>query len=341
MSDRAAEIRAFLATTDWRDATCAPLAGDASMRKYLRLGANAAGFGAVVMDADPALGNDVRPFVRITQYLRSIGLSAPQIYAADEERGLLLIEDLGDALYARVVAAQPDLETPLYEAATDTLLHLHRAAPPELAPYDSALMTQMAALSFDWYQRGAQDKVDQAAKDDFAEAFFALLDTKLSPPSVLIQRDYHAENLLWLPGREGIARVGLLDYQDALLGHPAYDLVSLLKDARRDVPEAVEMAMIDRYCAASGLDHGSFRDAYHLLGLQRNLRILGVFARLSMHFGKPSYIDLIPRVWAFVERDLAHPVNAPVAMLLRQSLPAPTPEILQRLKDKCASVPTL
>ncbi|WP_085307426.1 aminoglycoside phosphotransferase family protein [Planktotalea arctica] len=341
MTTRDSKIDRFLHETNWQGATRAPLAGDASMRKYLRIGAGTDGRIAVLMDADPTLGNDVRPFLRITDYLRSIDLSAPEIYVADEDSGFLLIEDLGDTLYARVVEADHTLEHPLYEAAVDALLHLHRTPPPPLDPYDTAFMTRMAALSFEWYQRGAHTAIDTRAKAHFETAFFTLLDTYIDPPSVLIQRDYHAENLLWLPERSGVARVGLLDYQDALLGHPAYDLVSLLKDARRDVSVESEEAMIAYYIARSGMDKAAFRSAYHLLGLQRNLRILGVFARLSMHFGKPSYVDLIPRVWGLIQRDLEHPVNAPVADMLRQSLPAPTPEILQRLKDKCAIVPTL
>jgi len=135
--------------------------------------------------------------------------------------------------------------------------------------------------------------------------------------------------------------VGLLDYQDALLGHPAYDLVSLLKDARRDVSLQTEQAMIAHYITHSAAVEAHFRRAYHILGLQRNLRILGVFARLSLHFGKAHYVDLIPRVWGFIERDLAEPANASVAHLLRRDLPVPTPEILKELKDKCATIPTL
>ncbi|WP_293450439.1 phosphotransferase [Planktotalea sp.] len=341
MTDRNDVITKFLANTPWADAPRTPLAGDASMRKYQRLDANKAGQIAVLMDADPNLGNDVRPFLKITKYLRSIGLSAPEIYHSDIANGLLIIEDLGDALYARVVLEAPEQEIPLYQAATDTLFQLHKSPPPTLDPYDANLMTQMAGLAFNWYQLGASDGVDTAAKNAFKNKFMSLLDTEIDPPSVLIQRDYHAENLLWLPSRANNARVGLLDYQDALLGHPAYDLVSLLKDARRDVPQDIEEMMILRYVQISGTNDANFRNAYHLLGLQRNLRILGVFARLSMHFGKPSYIDLISRVWDHIQRDLKQPINAPLAAILNEALPIPTLDILQRLKDKCATVPTL
>ncbi|MGH1576128.1 aminoglycoside phosphotransferase family protein [Planktotalea sp.] len=341
MTQRDASITQFLTGTNWENASRAPLAGDASMRKYQRLGAGVDGRIAVLMDADPALGNDVRPFVRITTYLRSLNLSAPEVYLQDDANGLLLLEDLGDALYARVLEKDPAQETLLYQAATDALFELHCAPPPTLDHYDTALMCEMAALAFDWYQFGALDSCDATAKTAFETAFSALLDTHVGAPSVLIQRDYHAENLLWLPDRDGNRRVGLLDYQDALLGHPAYDLVSLLKDARRDVSGDIEEAMIAHYVSISQSNDTEFRNAYHVLGLQRNLRILGVFARLSMHYGKPSYIGLIPRVWNHIQSDLKHPVNAPVAELLSNELPVPSAEILQRLKDKCATNPTL
>jgi aminoglycoside/choline kinase family phosphotransferase len=341
MNVRKSIISEFLAKTNWANALRAPLAGDASLRKYQRLAAGKDGRVAVLMDADPKLGNDVRPFIKITNYLRSLSLSAPEIYAADEASGLLIIEDLGDDLYAKAVADKPELEIPLYEAATDVLLHLHKAPPPSLLPYDTKSMTDMALLAFDWYQFGASDKVNIDHRDTFKTAFSHLLETRISAPSVLIQRDYHAENLLWLSDRKGHARVGLLDYQDAQLGHPAYDLVSMLKDARRDVPESVEEAMVQHYVTHSAIDDQEFRDAYHLLGLQRNLRILGVFARLSMHFAKPHYVDFIPRVWNFIQRDLGQKINEPVGTILNETLPTPTPEILIRLKDKCATIPTL
>ena len=341
MTDRNETIARFIRDSDWTNSSRSALAGDASMRKYQRLSPNDEGCIAVLMDADPSLGNDVKPFINITNFLQKIGLSAPKIYHADEENGLLILEDLGDALYANVVVDQPDLELPLYSAATDLLYQIHQAKPPKLVPYDAAIMTKMALLAFDWYQLGATDSVNTDQRSAFASSFSHALETQIAAPNVLIQRDYHAENLIWLPDRSGNQRVGLLDYQDAQLGHPAYDLVSMLKDARRDVSKNIEEAMITRYVAISGTEETAFRNAYHLLGLQRNLRILGVFARLSMHFGKPSYIDFIPRVWEFIKRDLAEPINEQFVEVLNDALPTPTPEILQRLRDKCATIPTL
>jgi aminoglycoside/choline kinase family phosphotransferase len=338
-TNRDSQIDAFLAGTKWAGAARKPLAGDASTRSYQRLDAQGDVPAAVLMNADPDLGNDVGPFVQLTGVLRALGLSAPEIFAQDAARGFLILEDLGDDLFARVVATDPSLEKPLYFAATDVLIDLHNAQQPKLPPYDTALMTQMAGLAYDWYQLGCLDAVDADAKAAFCDAFSRFLDTAVAAPSVLIQRDYHAENLLWLPDRDSSARVGLLDYQDALLGHPAYDLVSLLKDARRDVSRDVEVATVSYYAKEANVDVAEFEAAYFVLGLQRNLRILGVFARLSMHYGKPNYVDLIPRVWGHVLDCLGHPSCQDISDLVLQSLPAPTPEYLQRIKDKCATLP--
>jgi len=337
MNDRNALADRFIATTDWAGALRKPLAGDASNRRYERLFLN--GRSAVLMDAPQEKGEDIRPFVRIARFLSGIGLSAPAILAEDAEHGFLLLEDLGDDLFARVIPRQPELERPLYEAATDALVHLHREAPPEdLKPYDPAVMLDMAALAWRWYLGGALTE-DANSEQAFRAAFALILQHHASETPVLIQRDYHAENLLWLPDRDGPARVGLLDFQDAMAGHPAYDLVSVLQDARRDVPPLIEEAMIARYVAATWLDDKAFRASYAVLGVQRNLRILGVFGRLCLMGGKVHYVDLIPRVWNLMLRDLSHPALEPVANLIIDALPAPTPEILKRLKDKCATIP--
>ncbi|MBU2980358.1 phosphotransferase [Lentibacter algarum] len=332
MTNRAQKIEAFLAKSGWSEATRSPLAGDASNRRYERLSLR--GQPAVLMDAPPEKGEDVRPFVQVAEHLTQVGLSAPDILAVDAENGFLLLEDLGDALFARVIPDQLAFETPLYEAATDVLLALHKAPALEgLKPYDAEVMSNMAALAHRWY-------ADTSA-DSFLPAFRALLETHITDFSVLIQRDYHAENLLWLPERVGPARVGLLDFQDAMLGHPAYDLVSLLQDARRDVPPHIEVTMLNRYISASGQSAEGFKAAYALLGAQRNLRILGVFARLSLHFNKPHYVDFIPRVWAYLMRDLEHPVLADLRYQLLADLPAPSETLLKELKEKCGTVPTL
>ncbi|SFT96620.1 aminoglycoside phosphotransferase family protein [Sedimentitalea nanhaiensis] len=330
MSERDGLARSFLDGTEWANARRSPLAGDASNRRYERLTQPTTGKTAVLMDAPPDKGEDVRPFLYIARHLCAIGLSAPEILAEDCHNGFLLIEDLGDALFARVIPVQPQLEPTLYAAATDVLLTLHGAGLPQLDSYDTGLMTEMAALAFAKYRFGIMG--DANGESQFRDAFSALLDSVTPARPVLIQRDYHAENLLWLPDRQGVARVGLLDFQDAMAGHPAYDLVSLLQDARRDVPAEIETAMITRYLQGSGLARNAFETAYAVLGAQRNLRILGVFARLGQDRAKPHYVDLIPRVWAHLMRDLEHAALAPVAELLHDALPPPTPANLQMLK---------
>jgi aminoglycoside/choline kinase family phosphotransferase len=338
MPDRDAAIRAFLDKAGWSEADVAPLAGDASNRRYLRLSRHAGAECAVLMDAPPEKGEDTRAFIKIATWLKDAGFSAPEIYAQDKSSGFLLLEDLGDDLFARVVLADPEKEISLYSAATDLLAQLHEAPPPaDLSPYSVPLMTEMAALAFDWYL------VQTTGQDDDAKACFMpliseLLNTYAATADVLIQRDYHSENLLWLPRRDGMARVGLLDFQDAMLGHRAYDLVSLLQDARRDVPSAIETKMIFRYAKATAQDIEAFNIAYHVLGAQRNLRILGVFVRLCVRDGKAHYVDLIPRVWDLLQRDMRHPALSDLRANLTRVLPEPTPSILESLKAKCATV---
>ncbi len=339
MTTRMTQSEMFLATTAWADADRTNIAGDASNRKYDRLTLRD-GQTAIFMDAPPHLGEDIRPFMRVAMHLSQSGLSAPKLFEADEASGFLILEDFGDDLFGHLADQNPARAPELYGAAVDVLVHLHACpAPSFLTPFTNSLMSQMIAPAFDWYCRGAElDWQHQAAR--FEPLFLTLLNEYVGAPSVLMQRDYHAGNLLWLPDRSAPANVGLLDFQDAHLGHPAYDLVSLLQDARRDVPPALEQEMIARYLTATSVEPDGFAAAYHVLGAQRNLRILGVFARLSMHFSKPQYVDLIPRVYALLQRDLAHPALASVADLLRSELPDPTPSLLQKLKDKCATIPT-
>ncbi|SMX47156.1 aminoglycoside phosphotransferase family protein [Actibacterium lipolyticum] len=341
MIDRSTLSRNFIEAAGWGAAQRTVLAGDASNRRYDRLTDKKTGGTVVLMDAPPEKGEDVRPFVRIAKYLNSLGLSAPQILAEDTSAGFLLLEDLGDDLFARVIPEQRGPEQALYETATDLLVALHNnAAPAELDHYSPPVMSDLAALALDWYLPGA---TDQPAADDTRATFCAELETVLTQhapdDTVLIQRDYHAENLLWLPARDGVARVGLLDFQDAMAGHPAYDLVSLLEDARRDVPPSIQAAMVARYIAATGCDSAAFNAAYSVLGAQRNLRILGVFARLCIRDGKPNYTDLLPRVWNHLQRDLSHPALSGVKEQVDQLLPHPTPEICQRIKDRCKTNP--
>lgn len=322
MPDRETERHLFLERAGWGAAELAPLAGDASARRYARLERD--GKRAVLMDADPATGEDVTPFLRVAAHLREAQLSVPAILAADTGRGFVLLEDFGDALFARLIKADPSVEETLYAAATDLLVALHRAPVPGWAMrYDAATMAASLQPAWDWY-------IDRNAGPagggwrDFTAAFEAEC-VATEEPFVLLHRDYHAENLVWLPARDGVARVGLLDFQDALTGHPAYDLASLLQDARRDVDQGLEARMIARFLAATRHPERPFRRAYALQGVQRHLRILGIFANLAANRGKPAYLKLMPRVRAALDRNLAHPELAVLRDMARDLLPAETP----------------
>lgn len=328
MSDRAALSRAFLQRAGWGEATRAKLAGDASFRRYERLSCN--GEPAVLMDAPPPQ-EDVRPFIRIARHLADLGYSAPRILAEDVEHGFLLLEDLGDDLFARLLTSGGD-ERELYEATIDFLLDLHRhPAPADLAPYDEMRLIEEAELFVDWY---LPTLTGRETPGNIRQAFrflFGILAPEVGMDNaperrILVLRDFHAENLIWLPQRSGPARLGLLDFQDAVAGHPAYDLVSLLEDARRDVDPDLAEAMLQRYIAGSGMDNAEFRRAYAILGAQRNIRIIGIFTRLWKRDGKPQYQAFMPRMWGLLERDLAHPALTD----LRGWLDAMVPQDLRR-----------
>ncbi len=304
-----AEAPAFLAAHGWGDADILPLAGDASFRRYFRV--VAPGRSAVLMDAPPP-HEDPRPFIAVADHLAALGFAVPAILAQDLKRGLVLIADLGDSRMAEAIAADPARETPIYEAAVDLLIDLAaHSAMPGLRPYDMAEYQREAALLTDWYCPAVGIEADaEGWRAAWLEALSPIADDQL----VTVLRDYHAENIMLL---EGGGALGLLDFQDALAGHPLYDLVSLLQDARRDVSPELEAAMIARYATRAPFDPA----AYALLGAQRNAKILGIFCRLAARDGKPRYLAYQPRVWAYLERDLAHPALAPVADWLARHLP--------------------
>jgi aminoglycoside/choline kinase family phosphotransferase len=297
----------FLAEHGWAGAAILPLAGDASFRRYFRVVDD--GRQAVLMDAPPA-HEDCRPFLNVARHLQAIGFAAPSIYAADPGLGLVLLEDFGDARMAEVLAADPAQEQPVYRDTIDLLARLHRHSPGTLPPYDLPTLRRESDLFVDWYVPALNLSVD---RNGWNSAWDSVLQPLLDAPPVTVLRDYHAENVMLLDGRSGIDALGLLDFQDALAGHPAYDLVSMLQDARRDVSPAIEAEMLQRYEGATDLaDRPGFEAAYAVLGAQRNAKILGIFTRLWKRDGKPRYLGYQPRVWGYLERDLAHPALAPV-----------------------------
>lgn len=322
MTDRAGEISAFLEAGGWGAAQRRPLAGDASFRRYERLVGGARP--ALLMDARPPQ-EDVGAYARIARHLLGMGFSAPEILAEDHALGLLVIEDFGDETYTNRLDGGSD-EAALYQTAIDLLIALHRdtgAAGIDLGAYDEEAFLAEASLLVDWYLPALPGaSAAGEAGEDYLALWRQLLPLAGGPAPTLTLRDYHVDNLMWLAGRRGVRRCGLLDFQDAVIGPPAYDLVSLLLDARRDVPEALIAAMTDRYLAGfPGTDRADFARACAILSVQRNCKILGIFTRLCVRDAKPVYLAHIPRVWRWIARDIEHPALAPMKQWLGRHIP--------------------
>ena len=304
----------FLAKAGWGGATVDPLAGDASFRHYFRVRHNDRF--AMLMDAPPP-NEDPAPFLRAAKWLDANGLRAPRIFAEDPARGLVLLEDFGEVRMREYVDQWSEDQREVYTGAIDALLELHRLPPGPFRDYSMSEYQREARLLVDWYCPAQNLYIDGAG---YTAAWEAALSSLLprQRPGVTVLRDYHSENIMLL---ESLYTQGLLDFQDALVGHPAYDLVSLLQDARRDVAPELEAEMLEYYMkkAGSGAD---FLADYARLGAQRNAKIIGIFVRLWKRDGKPRYLNYIPRVWAQLERDLEHPALAPVARWFDANIPA-------------------
>jgi N-acetylmuramate 1-kinase len=305
----------FLTRAGWGDARIEPLAGDASFRRYFRV--IEPHRRAVLMDAPPP-HEDPRPYLGVARHLCALGFAAPAILAEDLDHGLVLLEDFGDSRMREMVDTGEADEVTTYAAAIALLAELHRHPPAALPPYSRKEMHREAGLLTEWYCPAVGLTVDTDAYRAAWDIAFDRIDDA-SPVTVL--RDYHAENIMLRAGLSGHTALGLLDFQDALVGHPAYDLVSMLQDARREVPLDIETKMLVEYqhLASPG---PQFLDTYAILGAQRNAKIIGIFTRLWQRDGKPRYLDLIPRVWGYLERDLAHPVLAEVNAWFDANVPA-------------------
>ncbi len=322
-SARKQAMSVFLDGCGWGTATLAPLAGDASFRRYYRLGGD--GRRAVLMDAPPPQ-EDVVPYIAVSKLLRGLGFSAPEVFAEDRARGFLLIEDFGDDTYTRLLDRGAD-ELALYALAVDTLVELQRTVEargsPDLSPYDAERLLAEAALLVDWYAPAALGgPLSHARRDEYLDLWRTLLPQAALPDDTLVLRDYHVDNLMLLQDRSGVQGCGLLDFQDAVCGPPSYDLVSLLEDARRDVQADLRRQMTERYLAAfPALDRAMFLRSAAILAAQRNCKILGIFTRLWRRDGKPRYLVHLPRIWRLLEEELAHPALDPIARWLDRHLP--------------------
>ncbi len=338
------EVSAFLDASGWGGARCIGVRGDASARLFSRLVRG--GETAMLMDWPPVSDGppirDGRPyceiahlarkgasFLAITDWLRTkAGLSAPAVSAYDLDRGLYLIEDLGDAVFGALIAEGEPLE-PLYALAADGLLAIRASKPPRELPlpggafyrapdYDREAVEVELDLLIEWYFKLSPAALPrETLAHTFFEAWRPSLDWLEAQEKDLVLRDYHSPNLLLCAERQGLGRLGVIDFQDSVWGHPAYDLVSLLQDARLEVPEESERALFERYCdgaakAGPGFDRATFAKAYAILGAQRNTKILGIFARLSLRDGKHGYLAHLPRIAHYLFRNLSHPDLKPL-----------------------------
>jgi len=318
-------MAAFLDRSGWAGFAPVPLAGDASFRRYYRLGD--AGRRAIVMDAAPPQ-EDVAPYITVAAMLRGLGFSAPEVFVEDRAAGFLLIEDFGDDTYTHLLERGAD-EPMLYTLAVDTLIELQRrveahGSPKQLPPYDETLLLAEAALLVEWYAPAILGApLSDHQRNEYLAGWRAVLADAALPAETLVLRDYHVDNLILLSGRCGVQGCGLLDFQDAVLGPPSYDLVSLLEDARRDVSTVLREAMTERYLAAfPAFGRAAFLRSAAILAAQRNCKILGIFTRLWKRDGKPGYLVHIPRIWGLLEEELRHPALAPVARWLDRNLPS-------------------
>ena len=351
--ERLKTLRAFLEQAGFGEAKRVCMAGDASTRSYARLVRDDGVF--ILMNSPkrpdgPALYNgksysgavhlaeDVKPFVAIDNGLRAQGLSAPAIHHADIDAGFLITEDFGTEGVVEGDPPAPIAER--YEAATDMLATLHREplhdtlplAPNvtyTIPPFDTDAMLVEISLMVDWYLPDRSVELSADLRTQFVAMWRELLDSKLAPATKSwVIRDFHSPNIIWLGEREGIKRIGIIDFQDAVLGPPAYDLVSLLQDARIDVPEQLELALLSRYIKArrgtdETFDAAGFAELYAVMSAQRNTRLLGTFARLNRRDGKPQYLRHQPRIWTYLNRSLAHPALAAFRDWYAANVPPP------------------
>ena len=338
--ERIGALRRFLEATGYDKAARRPLAGDASTRSYERIERGGTSVllmnsprrpdGPPVRDGKPYsaiahLAEDVTPFIAMAQGLRDRDFSTPEIFATDRGTGLILLEDFGSEFIAAGSPSAPVEQR--YEVAVDALLALHRQHLPDtlsvepgtdytLPHYDIDAMLIEVELLVDWYLPRLGTTVTPAKRDVYVALWRDALTPAVEGPRTWVLRDYHSPNLMWLPDRAGIKRIGLLDFQDAMIGPPAYDLASLLQDARVDVAEMMEIALLSRYIRARvsepGFDAPAFARLYATLSAQRASKILGIFSRLDRRDGKPQYLRHMPRVWAYLQRSLEHPALAPL-----------------------------
>ncbi len=325
MIRRQEEIEKFLQGTEFGGAQLYPLAGDASARRYVR--AMLGGRQAMIMDT-PAEGENFPAFVQVAEFLYANGCSAPRILARDMRAGFLLLEDFGDESFTSILrTGNEEVEQELYSCAVDLLVSKYNCDGnklPALPYYDEDLYIKEVSLFPDWYLPQIMEKGRALAlRDEYIEIWRDILNSAPLEKNAFVHRDLHADNLMWLAQRQGTKRLGLLDFQDAVIGDAAYDMVSLLEDARRDVPQTLVNGLVAQYLEKSGEDRERFNSAYNILGAQRNSKIIGIFVRLAVRDGKQNYLKLLPRVWAHLQRDVKHHSLYRLELWMEKYIPQP------------------
>jgi N-acetylmuramate 1-kinase len=326
MDKREEIIQKFLNENDCGNSLRTKLFSDASFRRYERL--SNGNKSIMLMDAPPEK-EDIKPFVNIDKYLRNCGFNAPEIYAFDIENGLMLLEDFGNSSFTNALSGKSSIaeihnEQELYSGAIDVLVKLHRSEHPEHAPYyDYSLLMRECKLLIEWYLPNIDSHIDiKEANEEYLEIWGKLLNSRQNEENVPVLRDYHADNLMWLPERHGFSKVGLLDFQDAVIGSPVYDLVSLLEDARRDLQSETVEICLKRYIENfTLLDRNEFMTSYAIFAAQRNCKIIGIFARLAIRDNKLGYLNYMPRVWRHLLNDLQHPALADLKKWINKVIP--------------------
>lgn len=326
-ASRSEQIARFLAQHGWSAATHMPIDQDASKRNYSRL-LNGQ-MRAILMDTPPEAAESTRSFEHIATYLRGINLGAPEIYACDHDLGAMIVQDLGTLRFADEFRTAPELQAQRYDAAIDALAHLAQSAPcPNLSQMGENEYLKLLDRLFDFY---LCDPIPESQKVEFLTQLAIHARPVFNTKFCTTLRDCHAENLIWTSNATRLARVGIIDFQDAVLSHPCYDVVSLLYDVRRDMDLALRDQLLDKFCQTMGYDADQFSHTCAVLNLMRSLRILGGFARLAAQDGKHHYLNWTPRAWGFVTQALAHPQLAPLRALITSTIPAPTPDHINRI----------
>ena len=326
MGEREEQIANFLEAAGWAGSGATKMSGDLSPRKYTRL-KKRDGSRAVLMDADPKVMRSTPSYIAMTEWLQDVGLSAPKIIAAVENSGLILLEDFGDEKLTKLIQRDPTRQVEYYQLAVDALLIVQESSPPDLPHPTAKILIDDTKLADAWYP-GANSSLLAQLKT----VLEPLLSELLAETAVVSLRDFHTDNVMWLEKRRGVKKLGLLDFQDAILTHPAYDLMSLLTDARVSVARFLRKEMIEYFAAKTQMSASDVSRAVAILGTQRNLRILGIFARAARKFGNTQHLDAIPLVYGYLSECLSHPSLSGQIADLRSLLPTPNSAFLDRLR---------